>query len=434
MLSLPRRIQERQRRRKTACSGDGVRFVAVACIVVVIHCISLGRVTDAFTLCHYYHKTATTRPRRRKCISTAQSRGCGGTSYCDFLTRVLLNRFLFDPSEVTATEPGMPTPSGVPTVTLPKDDYRTMHAAKVLGLQNGDTIRAGIVSCPPEAAKRSSATTFCTNHGLLTDTATIQWIPGPQKKEVKETAQTSDGSNPPPGSSLRIHLHSLQEPINHTTSSSSLLGVSLILALPRPLQLGRILPMIAQMGVDHLVLMHATKVPRDYFGSHLFVKPHQLTSRLVEGLCQAGTDVRLPTVHVIRPGRDYRHFWGKTDKNSSSLLLNRLFPMDEYARVVAHPQRVAVSVDGTATPPPRSMRNIQFPQTSSSSSEQQQQQQRKLVLAVGPEGGWAEPDELDMLVDAGFQLITMGPRVLRSDCAVVSLLALAHDAVAADDR
>jgi 16S rRNA (uracil1498-N3)-methyltransferase len=227
-------------------------------------------------------------------------------------------------------------------------------------------------------------------------------------------------------------LHSLQEPVNHDATSSSLLGVSLILALPRPLQLGRMLPMIAQIGVDHLVLMHATKVPRDYFGSHLLVKPHELTRRLVEGLCQAGTDVRLPTIHVIRPGRDYRNFWGETDKDSASLLLNRLFPKHEYARVVAHPQRVVSLVEGAEPAlqphPSRCMRNVEFPQSSSSSCKHQQQRKR-LVLAVGPEGGWVEPDELDMLMDAGFQIITMGPRVLRSDCAVVSLLALAHDAV-----
>ena len=54
---------------------------------------------------------------------------------------------------------------------------------------------------------------------------------------------------------------------------------------------------------------------------------------------------------------------------------------------------------------------------------------RKMVIAVGPEGGWKEPEELDRFVDQyGFQQITMGKRVLRSDCAVVSLLSLAHEA------
>ena len=51
----------------------------------------------------------------------------------------------------------------------------------------------------------------------------------------------------------------------------------------------------------------------------------------------------------------------------------------------------------------------------------------KILLAVGPEGGWAEPYELDMFQEHGFQQITLGTRILRSDVAVISLLSLAHD-------
>lgn len=90
--------------------------------------------------------------------------------------------------------------------------------------------------------------------------------------------------------------------------------------------------------------------------------------------------------------------------------LDELFPADEYARVIAHPQRV-----GQAEAPKR-MREIAFPGS-----------KRQIVVAVGPEGGWEEPYELDMFQSLGFQQITMGTRVLRSDVAVVSLLSLAHD-------
>jgi RsmE family RNA methyltransferase len=48
-------------------------------------------------------------------------------------------------------------------------------------------------------------------------------------------------------------------------------------------------------------------------------------------------------------------------------------------------------------------------------------------LACRPEGGWEEPDELDMFMERGFQKVTLGTRVLRSDVAIVSLLALAHE-------
>jgi hypothetical protein len=41
-------------------------------------------------------------------------------------------------------------------------------------------------------------------------------------------------------------------------------------------------------------------------------------------------------------------------------------------------------------------------------------------------GGWDEPFELELFAEHGFQAVTLGNRVLRSDVAVNSLLALAH--------
>jgi RsmE family RNA methyltransferase len=285
-----------------------------------------------------------------------------------------LNRFLFDSSELVDNIDGNQSTS--PTVILPKDDYRTIHAAKILGLRNGDTVRAGVVSCDD-------------HDGLLTDQAAIEWIP---EGRVKKPEPLKNGE--PPGS-ISFRLDNLTAP-----APSSQVTVSLILALPRPLQLGRILPMISQMGVDHLVLTGAGKVPKDYFGSHLFRKPEALQERLIEGLCQAG-DVRLPKLHIV--------------KNLAGFLesdLDTLFPADSYARVIAHPQRLS------DTREPTRMGQIQFPASS---------QPPRVVIAVGPEGGWEEPEELERFQQHGFQQITLGNRILRSDCAVVSLLSLAHD-------
>lgn len=50
-----------------------------------------------------------------------------------------------------------------------------------------------------------------------------------------------------------------------------------------------------------------------------------------------------------------------------------------------------------------------------------------LVCLHRPEGGWEEPNELNLFEKHGFQKVTLGTRVLRSDVAVVSLLALAHE-------
>jgi RsmE family RNA methyltransferase len=284
-----------------------------------------------------------------------------------------LNRFLLSPEEVSQDED-----SSLPYAVLGKDDYRTIHAAKILNLRNGDSVRAGLVSSED-------------HNGFLTDHATVQWLP---EGKVKKAEVLNNGD--PPGS-LHITLQSLKSSTQRFSHS-----VSLILALPRPLQLGRMLPMISQMGVDHLVLTEARKVPKDYFGSHLFRKPELLTERLIEGLCQSG-DTKLPQVTVVK---NLSQFMDDT--------LDELFPLHSHARVIAHPQRV---VEDRVIKSVR-MRSVTFPTDSP----------RRMVIAVGPEGGWEEPNEIDRFVNQhGFQQITMGTRVLRSDCAVVSLLGLAHD-------
>ena len=50
-----------------------------------------------------------------------------------------------------------------------------------------------------------------------------------------------------------------------------------------------------------------------------------------------------------------------------------------------------------------------------------------LVLAIGPEGGWAE-DELRMFGDAGWQQASLGETILRAETAAIAALAVARSA------
>lgn len=304
---------------------------------------------------------------------------------------IYLNRILLDTSELLSnSEEGGGTDNNAPfaTATLPKDDYRTIHIAKILGLHNGDTLRAGTVRSPKEEDNNQLA-------GLITDDATITWLP---EGKIKKAQPTKNGD--PPGSLQIAFPH---PPLAESVEISDAPPVSLLLALPRPLQLGRILPMVSQLGVDHLILTNAKKVPKDYFGSHIFRKPEVLRGLLVEGLAQSG-DVRLPNVTVTKRLKIFME-----DE------LDQMFPPGEVLRVIAHPQRGDVERVNRMT-------DVSF------SSDVP----RRILVAVGPEGGWDEPYELDMFTRKGFQQITMGTRVLRSDVAVVSLLALAHEVCATD--
>ena len=45
----------------------------------------------------------------------------------------------------------------------------------------------------------------------------------------------------------------------------------------------------------------------------------------------------------------------------------------------------------------------------------------RLLLAVGPEGGWTE-EEVELLESKGFMRYSLGERILRTDTALIALL------------
>ena len=54
--------------------------------------------------------------------------------------------------------------------------------------------------------------------------------------------------------------------------------------------------------------------------------------------------------------------------------------------------------------------------------------EERVLLAVGPEGGWND-FEIRLLTSHGFHRVGMGARTLRTDTACIALLALVHDAI-----
>jgi RsmE family RNA methyltransferase len=166
--------------------------------------------------------------------------------------------------------------------------------------------------------------------------------------------------------------------------------VDLLLALPRPKVLRRLWAQLAALGVDRILLTNAERVERNYFDTHVLDEA-VYRPLLIEGLQQAA-DTRLPRVSIHRRFRP--------------LVEDELGPPPAgERRLVAHPNR-GPAAGTVADGPPRG----------------------RVVLAVGPEGGW-NAFELDLLAQAGFDAISLGPRTLRTDTACVALLALVHDAL-----
>ncbi len=185
----------------------------------------------------------------------------------------------------------------------------------------------------------------------------------------------------------------------HHDSPSRPPWVDLLLAPPRPRAMKRLLPQLAALGVGSIVLVGAKKVEKDFWGATL-LKEEVYRPLLLDGLMQAGT-TSLP---LIATRRNFRRF---VDEE-----LNALFPTKR--RIVAHPYAAAPS--GAE----RHARYVPTPSTG------------RLLLAVGPEGGWTD-DEVALLENRGFSRLSLGPRILRTETAVVGLLVKLNNEVDDDN-
>jgi 16S rRNA (uracil1498-N3)-methyltransferase len=166
--------------------------------------------------------------------------------------------------------------------------------------------------------------------------------------------------------------------------------VDLLLALPRPKVLRRLWAQLAAIGVGQIVLTNAARVERHYFDTHV-VEASTYRPLLIEGLQQAG-DTRLPRVSI------HRQFRILVEDELDALSTGA-------ARLVAHPGGHPSLLEVARESPGR-----------------------RVLLAIGPEGGWND-FELDLLTRHGFRIVSLGPRILRTDTACIALLALLHEAM-----
>jgi RsmE family RNA methyltransferase len=158
------------------------------------------------------------------------------------------------------------------------------------------------------------------------------------------------------------------------------LPVILVLALPRPKMLRRILRSAAEFGVEALYLLNTYRVEKSYWQTPVLAEA-TMRDYLLQGLEQ-GRDTVLPPVHLAPRFRPF------VEDRLPDLLRGR-------QGLLAHP------VAG-APPPPA---DAAAPR----------------LVVIGPEGGFI-PYEVDRLGAAGLATVSLGPRVLRVENAVTALL------------
>lgn len=158
------------------------------------------------------------------------------------------------------------------------------------------------------------------------------------------------------------------------------LPLTLLLALPRPKMLKRVLQTVAAMGVPRLVLLNSYRVEKSFWQTP-FLEPQAIREQLILGLEQA-RDTLLPEVVI--------------EKRFKPFVEDRLPAIAEGTLgLVGHP--------GAYPPCPRAV-------------------DQPVTLAIGPEGGWI-PYEVEKLQAAGLAPVQLGERILRVETAVTALLA-----------
>lgn len=179
---------------------------------------------------------------------------------------------------------------------------------------------------------------------------------------------------------LRLEAHEAELRVNLDLSPPAKLPLTLVLALPRPKMLRRVLQTVSAMGVPRLILVNSYRVEKSFWQTP-FLEPAAIREQLILGLEQA-RDTVLPQVLV--------------EKRFKPFVEDRLPGLVEGTRgLVGHPG-----------PYPACPRGLDEPVT----------------LAIGPEGGWI-PYEIDLLGKAGLQPVQLGERILRVETAVTALLA-----------
>lgn len=159
-------------------------------------------------------------------------------------------------------------------------------------------------------------------------------------------------------------------------------AVDIVLALPRPIMFKRILSQATTLGVKKFHIINAGRVEKSFWDASVIAESVYRT-QLLKGLEQA-VDTRLPDVLF------HRGFKTFIDCAVPEL-------KEEYAFLfVADP----------AFPP------LKLPQAVKGMG--------RILLAVGPEGGWLDY-ELDKMVGSGFKGFGIGTRILRVDTAVIGL-------------
>ncbi|MCP8462960.1 16S rRNA (uracil(1498)-N(3))-methyltransferase [Pseudomonas sp. ZM23] len=182
------------------------------------------------------------------------------------------------------------------------------------------------------------------------------------------------------GRLLRLDANEAELEVRFDQPPPAKLPITLLLALPRPKMLRRVLQTVSAMGVPRLVLLNSYRVEKSFWQTP-FLEPGAVREQLILGLEQA-RDTVLPEVIIEKRFKPFAEDRLPALAAGSLGLIGHPGPWPECPRALSEP----------------------------------------VTLAIGPEGGWI-PYEVEKLREAGLEPVQLGERILRVETAVTALLA-----------
>ncbi|PHJ16651.1 rna methyltransferase [Cystoisospora suis] len=303
-----------------------------------------------------------------------------------------------------------------------------LHCLTVLKVQVGSTLRVGIFN------------------GGICKAQVVKMIYEEAKKEKEKE--------------ITKILIELDRDIRSEEPPSALPLIDLLLAIPRPKTLDKILQISASLGVGRLLLVCAERTEKGYLCSPK-LSTENIRKQLQTGLEQ-GVTTRVPEVHVfaswkalmayLRPLHSPCSFHVKGSEDATSQkgtqidniqgtysLVENVHTNEERERLCcSNGVKEETTHEATSAyadvpegnwccyqcPLGRVRRLVAHPSVPQTLPmlKLQEQGRGRILVAIGPEGGWLDSELKELQTEQGFEFFTLGDKVLRCETAVVSVI------------
>ena len=213
------------------------------------------------------------------------------------------------------------------------------------------------------------------------DTLNVGIIDGDIGKAEVIAIETSDNVSNEASVTLSIDSRTLNN------SSPLAIDISLVIALPRPKVTRRIIGLCTECGVKDIHFINSYRVEKSFWQSPL-LNDDKVHKQILLSLEQS-KDTQLPRIHF------HKRFKPFVEDELPNIA------KDKQA-LVAHPYNAKINLEHC-------------------DNELAELKQQPRIIAVGPEGGFI-PYEIELLQQAGFNTLGLGPRIYRVETVIPLLL------------